>query len=360
MSESSAFKNFISPALVRKIAKQISLHDAKFPEREFIKYSAKLADLELKDRVRLLAKALQITLPHSYEKNISLLVRVAEESDLRGFDLWPFTQYIQENGLHNYRDSLEALTKLTSLFTSEFAVRPFLLKYPEQTVAYLKGLLSSNDEHVRRWISEGTRPRLPWGERLPIFIQNPKTTLELITPLRKDTSLYVRKSVANHLNDISKDHPEYLLSILERWNREKNLSSDEFERLRWITRHALRTLIKKGNKRALALIGVQSASGIQIKNLRLSKKVCRVGDDLVFSFAIKSSAKDDTKIVLDYAIHFQLANGKTSRKVFKMRNIILTKGEARILEKKHSLRKITTRRYYPGKHKIEIILNGDT
>jgi len=352
----SAFKNWIDRKLLTRMGEAIGDVYPTFDRKRLLAIAPKLKSLELKARVRLVRDCLHELLPSQASAAIDVLLKSTRGGLLDGFDLWPYTEFIQTYGLNEPQKSLDALKELTVRFTGEFAVRPFLLRHPEITLAYLDRCTTSPNVHVRRWVSEGSRPRLPWGERLGPFIANPDPGLRLLEKLKYDSELYVRKSVANHLNDVSKDHPNRVLTLLAGWN--KTVPPIHRSKIAWVTRHALRTLIKNGNVNALALIGVRAEAAVKVAELRLNKKTFELGEVLEFSFNLRSQAKIPQKLVIDYAVHHVKANGKTSPKVFKLKTFVIDPQESRELRKKHAIKAITTRRYYPGAHKIDLIING--
>lgn len=353
----NAFKHRFGKELLKEMAKNISAVYPEFPSRKFLTLFKKLVVLEMKPRVHLIRDELKLFLPDSYPAALKILLASFKKGKMEGFILWPYTEFIQEFGLDYPEMSLEALKEITKNFTSEWGVRPFLRLYPESTLAFLLKCSLDKNVHVRRWASEGSRPRLPWGERLYLFIKKPKRTLPILENLKFDDELYVRKSVANHLNDITKDHPKLVVEILKKWQKLAKKEEDK-KKLDWITRHALRTLIKNGDRGALALIGVSSEPKVVVKELSLNKEKIKMGETLSFRFALKSSSKIPQKIVVDYIIHFVKASQSTSGKVFKLKTLELAAKETIIIEKKHHLRPITTRVYYPGKHALEIQING--
>jgi 3-methyladenine DNA glycosylase AlkC len=357
MSENpNAFKHSIGKDLLDRISKSMGKSLPGFNKKNFLKTASQLPSLELKQRVHLIRDELQKQLPADFPKALEALLGTLEFGGLRGFDLWPYTEFVQTFGLEHPKISLEALQVLTPLFTSEFAVRPFLKNHQKFTLAYLIKAAAHKDSHVRRWASEGSRPRLPWGERLGDFIKKPQLTLPILEKLKYDSELYVRKSVANHLNDIAKDHPQFVIDTLKRW---KKIAPPEQEKnIDWILRHSLRSLIKAGNTGALQLIGATANTKIKLSPLRISKPEVEIGDHLVFEFQIESCAKSRQKLVVDYIIHFRMANDKISPKVFKLKTMELTPNEKVLIQKRHSLKKITTRRYYKGEHFVEIQING--
>ena len=352
----NAFKNRIDAQLLKRIGSAIQKEYPEFGRQKLNSLEKKLKPLELKPRIKCIRDELKRLLPADYLESLRILVASTDSGTLNGFDLWPYTEFIQTFGLDHPVESLNALKKLTPLFTSEFAVRPFLISHPKKTLDHLMKCTSDPHPHVRRWVSEGTRSRLPWGEKLAPFIQDPSPSLKLIEKLKYDSDLYVRKSVANHLNDLGKDHPQTLIKTLKEWNQ--NIPIEHVEKIKWITRHALRTLIKKGNSSALKLIGVESKAKIKISPLQLNPKVVFQGKSFNFVFQIQSQSEQQQKLVIDYLIYFQTSSSRLSPKVFKLKTFILNKKETKLITKNHSLKKITTRTYYPGKHKLEIQING--
>lgn len=352
----SAFKHMISPEVVKRLAQAIEDVYPTFNSKEFQKLSKKLGPLELKKRVLLITSELKIFLPKDYRKALGILVQAMDKSDLSGFALWPFSEYISQFGLDHFDDSLEAMYKLTQRFTAEWAIRPFILKDHRKVMNILKKWIDDESVHVRRWISEGTRPLLPWGQKIPLFVLDPTHTLLLLDKLRHDEELYVRKSVANHLNDISKNHPQVVIDILRMW--EKDAPTEHREKINWIKRHALRTLIKKGHPGALKLMGVGEKLSIRITEITLNKKKFKIGDKLTFEFEITSTSPKIQKLVVDYGIDFVKANGKKGKKIFKLKTFDLAPRNKILLKKVHSLKEITTMVYYPGIHHLTIQING--
>jgi len=252
--------------------------------------------------------------------------------------------------MDHWEESLNALGHFTKYASSEFAIRPYLDSNPELTMHYMNKWAESDHENVRRFSSEGCRPRLPWAMILPKFILDPKSVLELLKKLKDDPSEFVRKSVANNLNDISKDHAETVLDVCERWY---GIS----ERTDWIVKHACRTLLKQGNTRAMRLFGFGDPGKLEITNLKVEKSKLNIGESTGFSFNIVNNEKEKCKIRLEYSIDFVKANDKTSKKVFQIIENEYQPGTY-TLKRKHSFANLTTRKHYPGIHKISIIVNG--
>lgn len=352
----SAFKHMINPAVVKLLAHEIHHFYPAFPKKEFIKLASELDHLELKARVLLLTAGMKKTLPDSYPQALKIIVDVIKNGKLSGFQLWPVSEFIGQFGLDHFDASMEAMFHLTQKFTSEFAIRPFLLKDHKKVLKYFLKWTQHKDVHVRRWVSEGSRPILPWGGKIPVFIMDPIHTLILLEKLKFDEELYVRKSVANHLNDISKNHPAVVIKVLKMWD--EDCPTVHKTKLEWIKKQALRTLIKKGHKDALKIMGVGGEAQIKFHSLTLNQKKYRLGDSLKFDLVIESSSKKRQKLIIDYVIGFVKANGSTSSKVFKLKSLELKPGEKILISKKHALKKITTMTFYKGTHHLSIQING--
>lgn len=354
--EAKAFKNWINEALLQRMANAIHTVEPSFDKKKFLSLKSDLVPLELKARIQRVREQLREELPKDYKKALEILLKSTKNGQLKGFDLWPYTDFIQTYGLDDFEKSLVALRQLTVLFTSEFAVRPFIRKDSQSSLQFLLQCTRDPNPHIRRWASEGSRPRLPWGEKLHSIIQEPTLTLPILEKLKHDDELYVRKSVANHLNDLTKDHPDLVLKTLKRWQSQSR--SRHQSKIDWIIRHSLRTLIKRGHPKALSLIGVNATTKIQVGALSLNKKRLHVGDRLEFHFKIASTDGKPQKMVMDYVIHFVKANQQTVPKVFKLKNFNLSGKQELSIKKQHHLKKITTRVYYPGRHFLEIQING--
>ncbi|MEK6774705.1 MAG: DNA alkylation repair protein [Bdellovibrionota bacterium] len=351
-----AFKHWINEDLLQRMADSIKNVHAEFNLKEFVKVGKKLEPLEMKARVQLIREQLYLQLPRDYDLALNILIQSCDLGKLKGFDLWPYTEFIQTYGLNHSEKSLLALARITTLFTGEFAVRPFLKNNTKQTLAYLMKCTEDKNVHIRRWVSEGTRPRLPWGERLHIFIQNPNLTLSLLEILKHDEEIYVRKSVANHLNDIAKDHPQLVVATLSKWKT--SATKEHAAKINWIIHRSLRTLIKNGNPQALKLIGVSQNINILVNSIKINKRTFRLGERLELKFKVTSKSTAKQNLVIDYLIHFAKANNKISKKVFKLKKFTLSGRNKIEISKIHHLKPITTRTYYSGKHFIELQING--
>jgi len=356
-------KNNLSEQAVNRIAAALSKSISDFDSDSFKTHALLgLDNLELKQRVTHLINVMHVFLPEDFTKTAEILLLVKlnwdyGESDdsYSSFAAWPVIDYVSTYGLEHKETSLNLLKHLTCLFSSEFAIRPFIVKYPDYCLKQFEIWITDQDEHVRRLVSEGTRPRLPWGLQLKQFISDPTPNLNLLTKLKSDPSLYVRRSVANHLNDIAKDNPSVVIKICKQWHKNK-LNQHEL----WVIKHATRSLVKMGNKDVFSLLGYTDNPQVQIKKIELNNNKIKRGEDLNFDFNLTSTSGENQKIVVDYAIHFVKANGKTKEKVFKLKSFTIDSNTNVVLTKKYSFKEISTRKYYIGAHKIEILVNGQT
>lgn len=359
--DSTAFKNWINSGVVKKMAMHIHHHFPEFDIKSFCRVSIELPTLELKARVELISTTLRAHLPRDYKKALKILLHATvnpkkDLTSLNGFELWPFTTFIEKYGLEHPRESLSGLYELTQKFTAEFAIRPFILQDPKGTLDLLQKWARDSNHHVRRLVSEGSRPRLPWGLRLKFLVEDPSPTLPLLEKLKYDEELYVRKSVANHLNDISKDHPDLVIQTAQRWLQTAPVKHQK--EIQWIVRHSLRTLLKAGNPKALALLGYQEPKNIKITQLSLSKKKLFVGESFELSFNLKMENSATASLMIDYIIHHKKSKGHHTAKVFKLTTKTVEPKVVHSFRKKHSLKRITTRSYFTGTHFLEIMVNG--
>jgi len=266
--------------------------------------------------------------------------------------VWPLTEAIALMAAeHHPARGLQALQAMTQRLTAEFAIRPFIARHPALALATLQRWLADPSAHVRRLVSEGSRPRLPWGLRLQALVADPTPTLPLLRVLQDDPSAYVRRSVANHLNDIAKDHP----ALIARWLAEHLPGASDDRRA--LLRHASRSLIKAGDGPVLAAWGLGAAYRGRV-GLLLSPGALAVGDTLVLQVDLQSTSAQAQRLAIDYAVHHVKAGGHTTPKVFKGWVIELAPGEQRQLLKRHSMKAITTRRYHPGQHAVDLRING--
>ena len=315
--------------------------------------------LELLDRARRIADVMAAHLPADPHESIPLVAAAMGpiESGLRGmtpFRYMPHGVFIGTHGLPAFEESMAAQYELTKRFTAEFSIRPFLVHEPERTLARLRQWASDPDENVRRLVSEGTRPRLPWAPRLAAFIADPSPVLELLELLRDDPSEYVRRSVANNLNDIGKDHPEVLVTVAGRW------WTDADPQRRRLVRHALRTLVKRGDQGALAVLGIGSADGLRVARSSLDPRTARIGQKVRIEVDVADTrrAGGPRPVAVDVVVHFIKASGAASEKVFKGGLRDLAAGETGTFSAVVSLAQHSTRTHYAGEHLVEAQVNG--
>jgi 3-methyladenine DNA glycosylase AlkC len=268
------------------------------------------------------------------------------------FRYLPHVLFVQKYGLEDFEIAMRAQYELTKRFSAESSIRAFLVQYPEQTYERLVEWARDGSVHVRRLVSEGTRPRLPWAPRLRAFQRDPQPVIALLEMLKDDPERYVQRSVANNLNDIGKDHPDLAVEVCRRW------SIDATPGRAWIVKHALRSLVKQGHGGALALMGAGAVPNVAIDNVRLSPRNVMLGGRLRLSFEIVSTVRKQQTLLVDYAVHFVKANGATKRKVFKLRRLDLPAGGRVRLASAVSFADLTTRRHYPGRHRLEALING--
>lgn len=342
-------KNSYTHAYIANLANKVKVHYTDFDEQNF--RASVFCDiwesLELKARMRHIALQLHRFLPLSYAEQLTILKTTSK--DFGSFEAMFFQDFVEVFGLDDFEHSMEALEVFTIGSSSEFAVRQFILKYEERTLEQMKIWAKSDNEHLRRLACEGCRPRLPWAVALPKFKKEPSKVLQIIELLKNDPSLYVRKSVANSLNDISKDHPQVVTQFV------KNNQGFSKE-LDWICKHASRTLLKKGDSAILELFNLQSLPHVSIENFICGKAV-KIGDALHFSFEL--SVKEPIEnIRIEYAIEYLKANNRHNKKVF-----MLTQGRLestqKTFTKKQSFKDMTTRKHYSGQHFISVLINGE-
>jgi 3-methyladenine DNA glycosylase AlkC len=311
---------------------------------------------ELKERMRHITIVMHDYLPRDYRGALRVLHQALPLVEEQGFAKMVFPDYVELYGLDDWEASIAALETFTQHISAEFAIRPFIVRQQTRTMAQMLAWAKHHSPEVRRLASEGCRPRLPWGIRLPALQADPSPILPVLAQLRHDESEAVRRSVANNLNDISKDHPQVVLDLLQRW-RGEDVDAGR-EESRWITRHALRTLLKKGNPDALELLGYSSQPAVTVRNVAVTPNSVEMGGEVTLSFEIVSLSREPQKLMIDYVVHHVRARGQRTPMVFKLTKRNLKPGEALLITKRHSFAPVTTRRYYPGEHAIEPKING--
>ncbi|KPJ96369.1 MAG: hypothetical protein AMJ53_00965 [Gammaproteobacteria bacterium SG8_11] len=342
---------YYSPDFYQNLAGRISQVYPRFKTQEFVAEAVfQLPALELKQRIALTSELCRKYLPDNYKKALWIFYDF-RESLTENFSNIFMPDFVARYGVGHFDLSMQALKDFTQYSSSELALRAFLNTDLDRTLTYVYQWAEDDNYHVRRLASEGTRPRLPWAIRVPPLNHNPPLTLPVLEALREDEEKYVQKSVANHLNDISKDHPQVMLDTVANWDANHAVTA-------WIIKHAARSLVKQGHPRALALLGAEQTPIVQVDGFRLRQNNIHLGDHLDFSFKLMSCAKKNQRLIVDYKIHFLKKSGQMKPKVFKLKQLKLKPGENVTLAKKHLFQDFTTRKHYMGEHAVEIVVNG--
>lgn len=347
-----ALKEMFNEARYRKMARDVAVVFPGFDSRRFLKLTLPgLEPLALLQRQRRATEALRATLPEEYPKALAVLRDVATRWG-EGFTALVLPDFVGLYGRDDFDRSLDALKFFTQFGSSEFAIREFLRLDLHRTLRVMTRWSRDDNEHVRRLASEGSRPRLPWSFKLRELIADPSPVAPILENLRADPSLYVRKSVANHLNDITKDHPAWVLERIGGWDLENKHTA-------WIAKRALRTLIKKGDRSALAVIGAGARAEIELSTFAVAPRKLKLGEELTISVALTSTARKAQKLVVDYAVHYVKQSGAASAKVFKWKEATLAPGETLSLAKRQRIQDFTTRKHHAGEHTVELMVNGE-
>jgi len=352
-------KNSFGPDVPVVLADMISPVYPEFDRDRFISLAvAGLEDLELTPRARHVSDALAETLPKDRRYAMEIIAdslgpetESAELTGMEPFRYLPFVFFVADHGLDHFDAAMTAQYELTKRFTAEFSIRAYLDHYPKRTLERLKRWATDDNVHVRRLVSEGTRPRLPWAPRLRRFQEDPRPIIELLEMLRDDGEEYVRRSVANNLNDVSKDHPALAVETAERW------WSDDPDTRRMV-RHGLRTLIKAGDPAALAILGFSSDSPVRVRAVTIEPATVHIGESVRMTADLDNPSSSQGEVLVDFIVHFVKSNGTTSPKVFKGGERSLAAGTSTRVSKLVSLAQHSTRIHYPGIHPIDVQLNG--
>ncbi len=343
-------KEWFDAARYRAIAKELASIAPKFRGDDFM--TSVLDGLEgrsLMERVHQCAVAVNAALPGTYQQKVRALQKLAPRIGHEFVTIF-LGDFVATFGLDDFDFSMDALRFFTVFGTAEFAVRPFIVADQKRALKTMVKWSADPDEKVRRLASEGSRPRLPWGMRLQALVRDPEPTAVILDALKDDDSLFVRRSVANHLNDITKDHHDYVLQRLEGWDL-------EHEHLRWIAKHACRTLIKRGHPRALKLFGFGMKAEVTAK-LVASPTSLELGQRLTLNAALTSTSSRSQRLAIDYVVHYVKASGGSAEKVFKWTELDLPAYAEIELVKSQVVRDFTTRKHYAGRHRVELQING--
>lgn len=348
-----ALKFVFNAQSITELSRQLAQASPGFNQSLFVErvFQAEWDDLSLLQRIAHVSESMHEVLNFPYVKALPILKQVSPH--FCGIFHWVFPDYVARYGLNHYELSMQALAELTRFSTSEYAIRVFLERYPQQTLQRMFEWCSSDDAHLRRLASEGVRPRLPWAKHLPWIADQPESVLPIIEALKCDESAYVRKSVANLMNDLSKQQPDWVLALCRQWKSEGESLN---KRTEWIIRHGLRTLLKKGDTQALELLGYERPQPLMVKHWQCDSRVKR-GQHLHFCVELQSFDGTLGKMRLEYALTFKRKRLQGYRKVFKF-----AEGDyqhsSKTFNKRHSFENISTRVYYPGTHAIELLVNG--
>lgn len=355
--ERTAFKNYWDRDAAKHMAAQIGAVHAAFDQAAFVRRAArKLDTLEMMDRVRQFSNALAAGLPDDIPKALAIITRSLPpalpdcENVTEGWRQWPVGQFIADHATGHLDAAFPAMTELTQRFSSEFAVRPFVEHEADEAFARLLELTAHPNPHVRRWCSEGVRPRLPWGGNLKALIADPSPIFPILEALKDDPERYVTRSVANNLNDIAKDHPDRVIACCRTWSKKATA-----ERA-WLIRHALRSLVKAGHPDALEVLGFGPPKQVTA-TMGVTPSKIKIGTSVALSAELVSTHRRVQPVVVDYVVHYQRKSG-TGAKVFKWKTLDLA-GNSRVsLQKKHAMKRTTIRALYPGVHRVSLQVNG--
>ncbi|MDO8540594.1 MAG: DNA alkylation repair protein [Opitutaceae bacterium] len=350
-SEPDAFKDWFNEPLYRRLARELAAIEPRSDRRRFLALALEgLPERSLMTRMQQTSIAVEAALPGDYAQKIAVLRQLAPRIG-HSFIAIFLSDFVARYG-HDTAEALEALRFFTRFGSAEFSIRTFLERDLTGTLAVMRRWTTDPDEAVRRLASEGCRPRLPWGRRLNELIRNPEPLRAILEALKDDPSVFVRRSVANNLNDIAKDHPAWVLDLLEHWGT-------AVPHREWIVRRAARTLVKRGEPRALRLLGAEAATTADFAaELQVSPRRLRLGQPLRFVARITSRAKTARRVIVDYVVHYVRANGSSSPKVFKWTETDLQPRGSVNLAKNQLVRDFTTRRHYAGLHRVDLQVNG--
>ena len=347
-----ALKEIFNAERLQHIASEMSAVYPAFKAKAFLKHAnAGLAELSVMQRMARVSESLHAVLPLDYVDALDVLRELAPRLN-SGFVSMSLPHYVASYGAHAFDTSMEALKYFTTFGSSEFAIRHFLRSDLERSLELMHDWAQDENHHVRRLASEGSRPRLPWSFRLETVQANPQLAAGILDRLKADESLYVRKSVANHLNDVTKEHPEWVLDTVEGWSLENRHTA-------WIAKHALRSLIKQGDLRALTVIGAGAKAEVELLDVKVVPAVVRLGETMTLSFTVKSLVPVEQRLVIDYAIDYVKANGGTSTKVFKLKTLELAGFGSEVVARRQVIKDFTTRKHYAGEHGVHVMVNGE-
>lgn len=311
----------------------------------------------LSERTRIVRDAMMRELPEDYCSFAEIIRAAMVDNTFTGWMIWPVTEAVASlattsGDATEFDDGMALLAELTPRLTGEFAIRTFLDADLRRSLEIALEWTGHHDEHVRRLATEGTRTRLPWARRVAGLTARPELTIPILDALYRDDSEYVRRSVANHLNDLSRADAAVAVAIAKRWLQDPDSRTEK------VVKHALRTLVKAGDPDALSLLGFAPPTDVAVTEFGTDRDVVDAGGDIGFELVVTNTGKESVTVVIDYIVHHVKANGQTTPKVFKLTTRTLVSGMAVRVSKRHSFRPISTRKYYPGEHALELQING--
>jgi 3-methyladenine DNA glycosylase AlkC len=357
-----AMNELINAAVVHRLRAQLDASvraDGDIHQIEWVQVDAAalgVDGLSLRERSDLVSAALIADLPDDYATVAAVFRRALQSPEFAGWMMWPVTETVTTLALAGdapdaFEDGLTLLAELTPRLTAEFAIRRFLIADLDRSLAVIQSWAADPNEHVRRLASEGTRAFLPWAVRVPALLAAPASTTPILDALRDDESEYVRRSVANHLNDLGRQSPGIAVDLAARWMENPGASTA------WVVRHGLRVLIKKADPRALELLGF-AVVDVAVSELTLDSPAVPMPGELTFEATVANLGDVPARLAIDYVVHYVKSNGSTAAKVFKLTTATVAAGETLPLRKKHAFRPMTTRVHYPGRHTLELQVNG--
>ncbi len=355
------FKNLFSKDLMHNVSESITQVNCDFDKDDFLSkiFIETWEKMEFKERMHHIAIVVREQLSDDYKDCVDELYLMIANLKSSGADKIKFAELayvfipdiIEKYGIGDFETSVASFEVITPFTTCEFAVRPFIIKYQDRMLDKVQEWTKHENEHVRRLASEGSRSRLPWGMAIKSLKSNPEPVLPILEALKNDSSAYVRKSVANNLNDISKDNPETVVEIAKQW-KENTKETD------WIVKHACRTLLKSGNNEVLQLFGFAPPDKIELTDFVLNRDSIKIGDELEFSFTLNNLSSNSEKVRLEYAVYYMKKNGSQSKKVYKISEKEYAANSASRVTRKQSFKVVTTRKFHVGQHMLSVIING--
>lgn len=363
-----AFKNMFNEGFFDRFAKDLKRVIDDLDAHAFVSriMDDEWENREFKQRIAHITSILKLFMPADYREAVAKIIELLDyvEKTMPDFSKIDDTKfgltleygmildnYVEQYGIDDYETSIRAIEKITQFTSCEFVTHPFIVRYPEKMMAQM--LVWSKHPHwgVRRLASEGCRPRLPWAMALPDLKKDPAPILPILENLKNDPAKSVRLSVANNLNDISKDNPQVVIDLAKKWYGH----SKEID---WVVKHGCRTLLKSGNAEIMELFGLGSAKHIEIEDFRILTPEVKVGNSLEFRFNLLNNNKEKTKIRLEYGIYYQKANGTLTKKVHKISETEYAGNSTKQITRKHSFKVVTTRKFHLGLHQVAVIING--